>query len=72
MDIISVLRQAQTPAYVPPVTPRQLGIKLFEDGCPVDACLTPDMRRGWIWAHRMSSYANAAEYMVSQGEAVTI
>jgi hypothetical protein len=33
----------------------------------------PDvMRRGWVWAYRMAAYADGAEYMVGQGQEVSI
>lgn len=68
MDVKLILRIPQTaPSYVAPLSPRQLGIKLFEAGEPVDACTCISMRRGWLWALRASAWADGSEYLVRQG-----
>lgn len=69
MDITRILDLAQMPNYVPPISPRALGIRLFEAGQPIDACVCESMRRGWLWAWRASSDAATSAYLVGQGMA---
>jgi hypothetical protein len=59
MDIKSVLQNYQTPDvdYVPPVTSYVLGRKLYKAGKPYSACLTDDMRAGWLAAENAGAWA---------------
>jgi hypothetical protein len=72
MDVKLILQNSQAPSYVPPVSPKQLGVKLFEAGQPISACLSADMRRGWLWALRASAWASGSAYMVGQGVEVSL
>ena len=67
MDIKRILPLVQMPNYVPPTTPHGLGVRLFEAGKPIDACISVSMRRGWLWAWRASSDALTSAYLVANG-----
>lgn len=70
----SILKNAQPDKCVFPeqMTQRELGVKLFEANASIDECPTPEMRRGWLWASRASAWADAAAYLVSQGQEVSL
>jgi hypothetical protein len=74
MDIKSVLINAQEPDrnYVLPCTLRELGVRAWELGHDISGEWPDMMRRGWVWAYRMAAYADGAEYMVGQGQEVSI
>jgi hypothetical protein len=74
MDITAVLINAQESDrhYVLPCTLRELGIRAWELGHDISGEWPDVMRRGWVWAYRMAAYADGAEYMVGQGQEVSI
>jgi hypothetical protein len=58
MDITQVLYNMQAVAdYVPPFTPYVLGRKLYRAGKSYGACLTDDMRAGWLAAENAGAWA---------------